>query len=263
MRMMDLNDLYTASLAACNTQQGGIMRPYTNFNAWINEISTELFNEKFGNAESSQKNDDQLDQAFLVSLNVPCNSVKGQNYDTITLPSNFGYLSAVRYFRAQDADYCCPCDEYDIVNAKGECKPYDDPDNDAIRERLKGIYLPERAAGKVDGPRWGAACGHRINPPSLEGDNIIYTQANGVIRIAPKGLGIVVLDYYRLPVKAVFAYTTTGIDTFNYNLGGSTQLDWPDLVQAEFIARIKKRYGSATRNQQQYAEANAEQRDAK
>lgn len=260
MRMMDLNDLYINALADFNTQQGGILRPYLNFNQWLNDISTELFNEKFGDAEKSQENNDQLDNAFLKSLNVVVTAQPGKNFDMITLPADYGYFAAIRVFTTKGGD-TCGCAEYDVLTEEGQCKKYTDPDLEEIRERLKGENVNETKAEKVDNGRFGAACKHKLLTPTLALPFV--TQVNGGLKIVPRDIGIVILDYYRLPAKAVYAYTTTGVDTVNYNLGGSTQLDWPDLVKPEFLARLKKRYGSATRNQDQYVEGEQERKQTK
>ncbi len=264
MRMMDLFDLYNNSLADVNSQQGGCLRPYSNFNQWLKNISTDLFNEKFSNAEQSQKNDDQLNQAFLVSTNVVVTEQPGKNYDTISLPSNYGYFSSLRVFLAEEEGGCgCLCSDKPILdNDSGKCLAFEDPIFKEIRERFKGQHANEAPAQKLDNARWGAAADHKLLKPTMQKPAV--TQINGLIKIVPRGLGIVILDYFRLPAIPLFAYTTVpGSDAILYDLANSNQLDWPDLVQNEILARVKKKYASATRNPQQYSEAEAERQQSK
>lgn len=262
--MMDLFQLYLNAIADLNTQQGGCLRPWQNFNAWVNNISTELFNELFADAEKSQLNDDKLNRAFLKSVNVPITSMPGKNFDMIPLPADYGHYSALRTFLPVDEKCGCLNKDYEIVdvNDKFKCKPYEDDVFKHIRDRLKGEYINEGSATKVDNSRWGAAAGHRLMGPTFK--KPVVTESNGGIKICPRDIGIAVLDYFRLPVKAVFAYTTVpGTDAIQYNLAGSTQLDWPDIMQPEFLVRLKRRYASYTRNPQQYMEANNEKKEIK
>lgn len=261
MRLMDLFDLYNAMLGTVNSQQGGCVKPYGNFITWLIEISTEMFNDKFSNAETSQKNDDILNNAFLKSLNIPVTRVTGRNYDMISLPAGFGYLSSVRIFKAAEAD--CGCFNNEFPTLLGDkCYTYEEPEIQALRERYKDQYVNEIRADKVDNARFADAAASIIMAPTLQ--KPIITQVNGGIKIVPSGVGIVVLDYFRLPVIPVFSYTTiSGSDVINYDVGTSLQLDWPDLVKPEIIAALKKRYSSFTRNQNQYAEAVAEAQEAK
>ena len=259
-RLMDIYQLYLRTIATVNTQQGGCLKP-TTFVEWCNQISTELFNEKFCNAETSQKNDDELNNTYLRSLNVVVTPNPGRNFDTITLPADYGYFSSLRIFLAQDADCGCLNKEHNI-QVGDQCGAYEDPAMKEIRERYKAEYANEVTARKIDNARFGSAAKSIIMPVTIQ--NPIVTQVNGGLKIVPRDVGIVVLDYFKLPVKAVMSFTTVpGTDVINYNLGASTQLDWPDLVENEFIARLKKRYASFTRNQAQYAEGELERKQTK
>lgn len=261
MRMMDLFDLYNNTCADVNTQQGGVLRPYGTFNKWLINISTNLFNKYFANWEKSQGIDDVLAAAFLKTLNVVPQKVPGKNYDFVPFPADYGYFSSMRFLHYENEEKGCLCADYDVFDGKDTVK-FEDSSLAELKTKFKTGYEAEQAAAKVDNSRFAAALSHKLMP--VDFSNPILTSQAGGLKIAPKNMGIVVMDYFRLPAIPVFAYTSGGgPDTINYNRSGSTQLDWPDLVQNEFLSELKKRYASYTTQENKYAEAVSEGQMAK
>lgn len=258
---MDLFALYNDACADNNTQQSGHLRPQRNFNSWVNSISLELFNAKYAQAGTNQKIKDQLDAAFLQSVNIIVTSQPGKDYDTFILPADYAYFSSVRAFRHENSDRGCLCRGKAILKADGTCGAYEDPDFVEIRAKFKGTSTAEVAAEPVDNQKWGPALSHRLKKPSWK--RVKVTQTEGLFKIVPKGIGVILLDYYRYPRAANFAYTTNLDGSVNYNLGGSTQLDWPISVKPEFLAGIKQRFASYTGQDNKYQQSMNEKEQTK
>jgi hypothetical protein len=256
MVTIDLWNLFNLCLADFNTQQGGMLRPARNFQAWVNAISLELHTEKRKEWELDQNIDDDFGRAFLFTVNAIIASMPGKNYDFITLPSDYGYFSSLRIFKHEQENRGCLCDAYPVLKKDGTLGNYQDPDIAALIEKNRGASGGEISTQKLDNSRWGAALAHVSKGPSIK--NPLVTQIDGGIKVAPKGLGIGLLDYFKLPVVAVFAYTTNSDDTIDYDPVNSIQLNWPISVQSEFVARIKKRYASYTRQENIYQEGEQE-----
>lgn len=256
MQYMDLFELYNDACADLNTQQTGHLRPQRNFQSWINTISLDLFNYIYSLGGKNQKLKDLLDLAFLKPVNAPLTVVAGANYDFITAPADYAYFGSVRAFKNESKNCGCICEKVDILNGEGICGAYDDPDFQEIRELYKGIATGETRARKIDNNKWGSALDHKLKKPSW--NRVLLTEVEKGFKVVPKGMGIVLLDYYRYPAKAFFAYTTNPDGTVNYNLAGSTQLDWPLQAKPMFLAALKARFASWTDQDNKYQQAIAE-----
>ena len=203
MQYMDLFELYNDACADLNTQQTGHLRPQRNFQSWINTISLDLFNYIYSLGGKNQKLKDLLDLAFLKPVNAPLTVVAGANYDFITAPADYAYFGSVRAFKNESKNCGCICEKVDILNGEGICGAYDDPDFQEIRELYKGIATGETRARKIDNNKWGSALDHKLKKPSW--NRVLLTEVEKGFKVVPKGMGIVLLDYYRYPVKAFFA----------------------------------------------------------
>lgn len=269
-------ELYQKICGNANTQQGGHIKPNTNFIDWVNDTSFALFEEKFASSwEKSQKIDDDLAQPFLKSINIEVKAVPGAGYGIIKYPEDYGHFSTARFFLSKESDkdgsegFLCGCDFHTAdgkVVKDQKCKPAfisqevwdimetqkdaeDKKDgNEIIQEKFEEIEID-----KVVNSRWGALCKHRFNKPTKKKPKI--TQFDGGFKIAPAGIKVIVLDYLRKPNKATFEYTviagdpTTGKgDTIVYNANSSKPLEWSDLAINEFTNRIEKKYGKFIRN---------------
>lgn len=250
--MIDLFELYEKVCGTFNTQQGGHIRPHRNFVDWVNDVSIELFEEYVAVAEKNQQISDYL-TPFLKSVNVVVNPIAGTMYDVIKFPTDYEHYGSARVFYNSN-ETGCPCQGLPIIDGKDgkECEnPYQDED-DKIKAQLKSEEgLCESSIIKVDNQRWGSICGHKTMSPTKKNPKI--TQFDGGFKIAPKQLGVIVLDYYRKPVKATFDYTITNpgnIDEYlQYNSGTSTKLEWSSVLVNEFVNRIGKKYGKFIREQ--------------
>lgn len=258
MKKMDLFDLYLTACADNNTQQSGHFRPQLEYQAWLKAISMELFNGRFDSAENNQRNDDQFDHAFKVSINAIVTDVPGKNYDQVAVPTNYGYFAAMRAFKNTSGGFGCLFKDKDILRPDGTCGSYDDPDFVEIRARFKSAMDKEKNLRKIPTDKWGSALDHKLKKVSF--DRPIMTQIDGGFRISPKGLGIVLLDYYRYPVDPYFAYTQAGDNGLVYDLANSIQLDWPASMEPQFLAAIKKRFASKTSQDNKYQQAMAEEK---
>lgn len=248
--MIDLFQLYEKFCGTYNTQQGGHVRPSRNFVDWANDISMELFKEYVPLAEKNQQIKDYL-SPFLKSKNIVINTVPGAMHDIIKFPADYEHYASARVFYDSNRNGCS-CTGLPVIdgNSGKECElPYQDEDD---RNKNKvGNELCEVSIIKVDNQRWGSICAHKTLFPTKESPKI--TQFEGGFKIAPKNIGVMVLDYYRKPVFATFNYTITNpgnIDEYyQYNENASTKLEWSPVLVSEFINRIGKKYGKFIREQ--------------
>lgn len=246
--MIDLFRLYEKFCGTYNTQQGGHVRPSRNFVDWANDISMEVFKEFVPLAEKNQQIKDYL-SPFLKSKNVVITNVPGAMHDIIKFPKDYEHYASARVFYDANSNGCA-CAGLPAIdgNSGKDCElPYRDSEN----TKSDGSELCEVSITKVDNKRWGSICNHKTLFPTKENPKI--TQFDGGFKIAPKGVGIIVLDYYRKPVLASFNHTITNpgsIDEYyQYNDSASTKLEWSPVLVSEFVNRIGKKYGKFIREQ--------------
>lgn len=256
MPAIDIYDLYMSLRNNVNTQQGGFIRPQANFQNWVNEISLELFREKVKEWETTQRISDEL-APFLKTVNAVLVSNPGRNYDTLAYPADYGYFSSARILANTSAKCGCASNGNEFMDGKdGKCKAYDDPDYKAIAELNKGADLCELSVTKVPNQMWGSACDNSFKKPTVT--SVIITQWDGGFKVAPRNLGVVILDYLKVPRKAVFGYTLGADDNIVYDASTSVQLEWGESVKGEFLARLQKRYFMFVREENQYAASEQE-----
>lgn len=256
------NDLWLPLIAQINWNQGGFMRPQTNFQQWMNEVSDELFREKVAEFERSQRGADDL-YPFLKSVNAVASAAAGKNYAIVAYPEDYeSYASAKVMLPAAGSNAnICGCaiadQDMELVDSKGKCLKYVDPEYEAIRKQSQGQDLVEYAISKVDNQKWASATQHVFKKPSITSP--ILTQNQSGFFVMPKNLGIIVLDYFKVPVKAVFNYTVDGNDNIVYDPNTSVQLEWPRTMKTEFLNRLLKKYGIYIRDTSLYQIGNNEQ----
>lgn len=262
MKRIDLYQMLQLAWATLNTQQGGHLRPIRNYEAWVNEISLELYNEKVADWEKNQVLDDTLAVSFLRTVNVSIQAATGRGFDTVAYPEDYGAFSSMRILKPKKGEVMCELPRTDCMDCKsGKIVRYIDPDDAIIEKAAKNVDYSEINLNKVDNQRWGSALDHKLKKPSIS--KPIATQFDKGFKIAPQGLGIVVLDYFKQPQKAKFAYNLDSEDRIIYDLTASIQLEWTDLVLPEFISRLKKRYGSFTGQVEIYNQGEAERKQTK
>lgn len=260
MTKMDLFDLYQKTIALVNTAQGGLLRPQVNFENWLATINTELFRDMFGEYEKSQQLSDEYKLPFLKTLNVVVTPVPGAAYDVFAYPSNYEYFSSCRILMRKGNVFCptskCSFLKGEDKNGRGKIVEWLDDDVKELRALAEGGDSTEIPVELIDNQKFGSALGHLTKGPTLQEPKI--TQFDGGFKIAPKGIGIIVLDYLKTPTRPVFAYTAGPSDTVIYNGPGSTQLDWSSIVENEFLSRLAMKYGAYTRDKQITEDAKTE-----
>ncbi len=250
MTRIDLFDLYQKLIAHVNQAQGGFIRPQVNFENWLAAVNNELFRDSFSEYEKSQRLSDEIKRPFLKSGNVVAIQQPGQAYDKIPYPELYEYFASASVFYRKGTHVSCCNNKLALIGDDGKFKPVDDPDYKEIRAKAEGAELTEIRAELVDNQRFDSVLNHRRKGPTK--DRPYITQYDGGFKIAPKGIGIVVLDYLRTPTRPVFAFTPGTDDTVIYNLGASTQLDWSNVVENEFISRLAMKYSMYTRDEGLY-----------
>lgn len=253
MTKTDLFDLYQKIISLVNSAQGGFIRPQTNFENWINTINTELFRDMFSEYEKAQQLSDEYKLPFLKTKNAIVTSVPGAAYDEFLYPADYEYFSSARIIRRKDGGGgACGkkgCDFIKDTDKDGRAVNYrwDDPDMLELRALAEQKNLGEAPVELIDNQNWASVLEHETKGPT---EALPYiTQIGGGFRIAPAGIGIVVLDYLRTPGKAIFSVTPGPGDTVIYNKPGSQQLEWSSIVENELLSRAAMKFGIYTRNE--------------
>jgi hypothetical protein len=254
--MITSYELFQKLIGTANTHQGGHVRPNRNFIDWVNDISLEIFNEEYQAWEKTQVISDRL-SVFLSSVNVQVVPVGGQMWDLITLPADYEHFSSARVIRLNGAPVAIkglPVISSVDGCSSGSCTTYIDADQAALNARAADLQIIEKDIEKVTNNRWGSICEHKFLRPTFDAPKC--TQFDGGLKIAPKGLGIIVLDYLRLPRKATFDYTLINPGTedefMQYNAATSISLEWKQTLIPEFLSRLETKYGKYVRDPGMY-----------
>jgi len=249
MTVIDIYDIWQKLMSYCNVQQNGQIRPQTDFQNWYNAVNTEMFHAKAAKYQLGQQVTDEL-SPFHDSVIVNVTMQAGKNYGIIPYPANYEYLVDLRIIRQKDEAECGSLEQLPIIDSGGKTQSFTDPDYAQLVQQYAGMGLVEETVNVVDNQQWGACLSHPMKGPSW--DSPKSTQDGSGIKIAPKGIQAVVLDYFHTPRKAVFAYTISAGDIVIYNAGGSTQLEWTGVIENEFLVRLAMKYASAIGDMQLY-----------
>lgn len=247
-----------------NTHQGGHVRPNRNFIDWVNDIRLEIFEEEYKAWEKSQIITDRM-SPFLRSVNIVVTGVASQMWDVVKLPADYEHFSSARIWKR--GDEACGCNDCETIDGKTgqktECKFVLDKDEMELARQEADSKLCEISIDKVDNARWASLCNHKTLSPQKTGVPKC-TQFDGGLKIAPKGTGIIILDYFRLPREATFAYTITNPNTENeyiqYDANNSVTLEFSQLLIPEFLDRLQKRYGTFVREPGLYEQGEMDRR---
>jgi hypothetical protein len=105
----------------------------------------------------------------------------------------------------------------------------------------------------IDNQRWSAVLQHLRKKPTFEKPKM--TEINGGFQIAPREVGVVVLNYYTEPKDAVFAYTqapgnlqTGSGGAIVYDQNNSVPFQWSKNVKVDLLEAIKDTYIAFTRD---------------
>lgn len=258
MTLIDIFKIYQALSSEVNVQQGGQIRPVEDFERWYNAVSLELFREKVAIATLNQQNDDDL-SPFRVSVNIVVQQIAGQRFGRIAYPADYEAFSDLRMLRSKDENKCGCDTTLPIIDGSGKCLKVIDEDYAAMAAKYAATNLIETTVNKVDNSRWGSCLEHATKGPTF--DKPKATQYKDGISIAPAGLSVVVLDYYRTPRSAVFAYTIGAGDIIIYDAANSIQLEWSAGLTNEFLTRLRKKYGVHVGDEKNYQMADNDKKE--
>jgi hypothetical protein len=257
-------DLWEKFIGKANTHQGGHVRPHRNFINWVNDISIAIFEEEYQAWEKTQVISDRL-MPFLRSTNIVVTAVGGQMWDVVKLPKEYEHFSSARIIRRNGE--ACGDGALPTVSGSDGCtetryKEYIDEDEKKMLEQKADESLKEVVITKVKNNQWASVLDHEFDRPNFE--NPKCTQFDGGLKLAPKRLGVIVLDYLRLPQKCTFAYTivNAGLETeyIQYDPDNSKPLEWSETLINEFVNRLKKDYGTFVREEMLYQHGENERR---
>lgn len=254
---IDIFQLWQDLMSQVNVQQGGQIRPVQDYTSWLNSISMEYFHEMVALFQRTQQISDQL-SPFHRSVNIVVTPQQGQPWDLVSLPVGYENIASMRIYKQKEERTCSCVDGLPLIDCDGECHNVDDPDYAAMVQAYAGANLVEATVNIVDTSRWGSCLDSITKGPTWEKPKA--TQFASGYKIAPKGISVVVLDYFETPRQAVFGYTIGAGDIVVYNPSTSTQLQWTNVVKNEFLARLVKKYGVAVREDFIYQTGEADKR---
>ena len=237
---LDVYDMWQSTMSLCNVQQGGQIRPVSDFLSWYNSVNVEMFHAKAGKYQLGQMVTDELNP-FHVTVIVPVTPVPGRNYGVAVLPSDYEYLIDLRIMRQREENVCESVGDYPIIDLNGKSVKYMDPDYAEMMQQYASMSVAEETINVVDGQRWGACLTSRTKGPSWKKPKAVQEKSG--FNIAPKGVQAVVLDYFKTPKNATFDYTVSN-DIVIYNPITSQQLEWTNVIKNEFLAELVKKYAS-------------------
>lgn len=262
--MIDLFKLWEKFCGKVNTHQGGHFRPNRNFVSAVNDIRLEIFEEEYKAWEKSQIITDRM-SPFLRSVNVIVTGISNQMWDLIVKPGDYEHFSSMRIWKRDNV--ACGCKTNETIDGrtgkKTECKFLLDADEVELAKQENDARICEISVTKVTNNRWASICNHKTLSPQKTGIPKC-TQYDGGLKIAPKGTGVIILDYFRLPVEGTFDYTILNPNTedeyIQYNLAGSQPLEFTELLIPEFLDRLQKRYGTFVREPGLYEQGEMDRR---
>ncbi len=253
--MIDMFDLWRKFCGRVNTAQGGHARPEGNFQEWVNDSSLSLYEEKFAVAGKSQKVADDIGRPFLRSVNI---HVKD---GVAKYPEDYGHYSSSRYYLA--GKNSVPKEDLDLYDSCGKKVSMDERPATISEEDWEIIQISKGKNKEpiktkqiqtvlVSNDRWGSMQTSRFAGPTATSPKL--SQFDDGFRVAPDDISIFVLDYYKVPRKAVFAYTvdpgnpiTGDGDYIIYDKAKSVSLEWSDLVINEILNRLEIHYAKYIR----------------
>jgi hypothetical protein len=254
--VIDAYDIYQDLSAEVNTFQGGFIPPDTVFLRHLNLISKELWTDGCNNSEKSQEWRDRM-MPFLVSKNIIAQ--KGMSYYSIcSIPKDYSRLFKASIITVEDNEIVETIPSKQVNS--GKC--YKDDTKQEVDNKPKisqSKYLSsikEAEIKQVDLQRWDACLNHVFadKRPSLSKPKMI--QVDGVFKVAPKDVSVIVLYYYRLPKEATFIYNraapnmqTGAGGQIIYDKANSQPLEWDAELKNEFLIRLGEKYGVYTRDQ--------------
>lgn len=249
---IDTFDLWKKFCADNNTFQGGFFRPDRDFEANVNSISQDAFATFTAQDEKTQQLDDWL-APFAVTVNIIVSPSSG-DWGIAKYPKEYLAYKAARSLQHKDQCLCEDGADTFSVNEKGECAKA--TETEIQKQQRVGRYkdgIFEATITKVESSRWGAVLEHETKCPTFKSPKI--TQFGDGFKVAPRQVSVIVLDYYKKPKAAKFAYTiapgnpqTGAGDYLIYDLASSQALEWPESMIPYFLDKLQKVYAKFTRD---------------
>lgn len=245
MDKLGIYNLWQSFITTVNTFQGGWYRPQTDFQQKVNDIQMELWVKWTNESEKSQEARDNL-SFFLKSKNIIASPEKG-NFSSVDYPKDYGRFSSMNIIFSKESKKTYPSKDVD----KGDCDGWTNDE-----EKTEDYYnsLENSDVQLIDNQRWSACLSHLRKFPTLNNPKV--TEINERFQVSPRGVSVVVLNYYVRPNNAVFGYKlasgdrqTGGGAQIIFDQGKSEDLSWPVTVKNEFIVRLGEAYGIFTREQ--------------
>lgn len=250
MTVINIFDIWQKLMSEVNVQQSGLIRPQIDFENWYNAISNELFNLYIADAERSQQIDDAL-RPFLKIANVIIVPQTNLPYDLIPYPADYEGFANLKILRPQKENRCFFDPQYPIIDGTGKSRKYEDPDFAQMNIQYATSTLTTNVITKIDTQRWDSCMEHPRKGPSFNAPKCM--QYDSGFKVAPKNLQGAILEYYRTPRRAVFAYTIGAGDIVQYDATNSVQLEWSNsILENEFLPRLVKKYGKYIESQSMY-----------
>jgi hypothetical protein len=243
--MIKINKLYNSFNSAYNTSQFGHFRPETDFVSAVHEISLWAFNKMGPKAWQDQQFKDLL-IPFSKTMNVMIE--ERPSADIAPYPPDYVYFGSTRMLREKQDSKGKGEKGFDVLNGKKVLIPKEVEEDFFIGEETEYEEIEVRL---VQANRWASVTSHKTKGPKLdtkpgEKPRVFVKQQNDGLAVLPKGVGVVVMDYYRLPVAPVFNYTTVtqGPDKYlQFQESGSVHLEWNEAMVPVFLYHLGHRYG--------------------
>lgn len=238
---MRIDSLYDNFNSLNNTFQNGFVRPVADFIPAVHEASLEFFNILAGQETKTEQVQSVL-IPFAKSASIAVEKL-GREYIA-------KYPVDYKYYRAGA-----------IISLDG--KTFADKDTDVFKgacllsEEEKIDFLPSEEdyqrfpLVKVFPNQWNGIMRHPNRKPDLDHQRayIVQRDKERGFEVAPNQVGVIIVDYYRLPVAPKYNYD----EVENYpdskivfKENGSQHLEWGDEMIPAFLYRLSKRYGYTT-----------------
>lgn len=232
---INVNTVYQDVKYLINKEQGtGYLQPAT-FNAFAAQASREIFEEMFSQYQKTTAVTDSL-LDFIKKSNLAIDDTGLMAY-----PSDYVHFIAVRAY-----------DPVSLAAATAVC----DDENPVDYSKI-----PQLNVKIIDNDKLGGRLMSKVVAPTKE--RPIATFYNDGLKFYPIDLGVAIFEYLRLPVNAVWGYTTDAYGLEVYDSATSTNFEWSEQVQNTLVARICKYFGVEVREQDLIQAANMIQQQQK
>jgi hypothetical protein len=217
-----------------NTHQSGFFRPVRDFMPAVNAISQELFNTLSKHLEKNSRITDML-IPFARRMNVVVEQTNSIDFGPY--PKDYSCFSSARILMQKEL----PCVDKSCEALKnGECIPAEDlADFFPVVSEYTEVEITD-----VSDSKFASAVKHVTKRPTTESP--IGTRIAEGYQIYPRGIGVILMSYYRNPAPAVMDYTVrvSGVDEYiDYKKASSVQLEWSQQMVPAFLYKLSMRYG--------------------